>query len=293
MGTHFGTYVKVNSFRFRNFSLTTRQRKNSLIAAAKYLCCLPLGNGNRILHRYLAKRDLLVRLLQLHLDQGDDPMRPLNYSALLLLSGLLNAIQAEVMIPVQATLSTRTFQVNSDGTRTLLEVQEGLFARNSEGSELRRLRSSKDGAATGQDISMLQDFKSKAVYRIDHRPRKTVRLQDLPPEFPVRISTRTSPKPEQILGDETISGIRCKKIAGRSHSQRHNLTYISFDYDLIVKSEHEFSSPDGARFFQVTELSGIRTGAEPDPALFTLPADYQLLTAEDTKSRCDSCARPK
>lgn len=90
-----------------------------------------------------------------------------------------------------------------------------------------------------------------------------------------------------------MAGIRCKKIAGPSHAQRHNLSYISFDYDLIVKTEHSFVTPAGMSMFAETELTDVKVGVEPDAGELIVPADFEVLDRRTGPASCSSCPARK
>lgn len=197
----------------------------------------------------------------------------------------------EIVTPVQAQFTVQMYQIGPDNSRVLLEEQKGSFARRPDGSELRRTKTFRDGKESGPDVALLLDTQTRKVYRIEHHSKKAIVRQELPEGYSIRLSARKPPEPERIIGEESVGGVRCKLVAGRTHPARHNLACISFEYDLLVRTEHEFTTPEGSRFFQVTALSEIRTGAEPDAKLFSVPSGYQVLVPEDLNQRCASCER--
>jgi hypothetical protein len=197
----------------------------------------------------------------------------------------------EIVTPIQALFTVQMYQIGADNSRVLLEEQKGIFLRRPDGSELRRTKTYRDGEESGPDVALLLDTQARSVYRIEHHSKKAVVRQELPEGYSIRLSARKPPEPERIIGEESVGGVRCKLVAGKNHPARHNLACISFEYDLLVRTEHEFTTPEGARFYQVTSLSEIQTGAEPDAELFSVPSGYEVLVPEDLNQRCARCER--
>jgi hypothetical protein len=200
-------------------------------------------------------------------------------------------LSAEIVMPVQATMTTRHYRIAKDGSKALIEEQRGVFLRRSDGSELRRQESFRNGAATGRAIAFIQDMAGRHVYRVDHHLKQIVVEGEIPPGFSNRLSQRNPPRPERILGEEVISGITCQVIAGPKNRERHNVACISFENDLVVKGEVEGITPDGTKLYVETMLSDIRLGVEPDVAEFQLPSGYRKLARVDVPSQCAACDR--
>ena len=189
-------------------------------------------------------------------------------------------------VPVQAKVREIVTRLNSDGTQTVLRESSGEFYRNSMGSELTITQPAVFAAPNEtRRIGMLNSVDSGNLVRIDYTARKAYVIGRF--NGPVRFRDMPPPKPEQVLGTEMYNGVLCTRVKGLGKA--HNINWLSFDYDLFVRTEFE-TVLDGVNVMMVRELYDIQLNSEPAGIEFSVPAGFELLDRkQSSSSQCKSC----
>lgn len=208
--------------------------------------------------------------------------------ALLLSVLLMSAAWGDTVLPLVAQTTNRTYELLSNGQRKLVDEQRGILLRKADGSELRKFRVYQNGVPVGRELGTMQDFVLHRTIRLDYTNKRVFNEGEIPKDFEIRLSRKMKPPPERVTGEEIVAGIRCKKIVGPNHQLSHNVAFVSFDYDLLVKTEHISIAPNGTRYWFESELSDIKIGTEPDPNEFSIPATFEKFEKTNNAS-CKSC----
>lgn len=186
-------------------------------------------------------------------------------------------------IPVTANLR-EIYTVEDKAGRVLsVETKIGNFYRNTEGSTLEYWTSVNGDTSLGGS-GKLNDNLNVAEYSLNTKTRIAVKN---PPE-----SNPEPLKPDYLsgarsgkLGQEAVEGIVCyytpvTLTEPNKPSRQIGKACQAADYGLTVKFEIQVVSPDGQIHKTSRELYNIRIGETPDPKLFQLAPDFQILKQE-------------
>jgi hypothetical protein len=182
-----------------------------------------------------------------------------------------------------------TYRIDSAGRRILFSRSTGVFYRSSEGNERREVYIENSAGQKVRQIT-LTDLTRRGVFRINDEERTASQIRHLNTDQPIRFAALPPPSPDQLLGDEIIHGLMCKKVAARDQSKGINVSWISFQHDLIVKSEMETTLPNGERAYMVNQIKDIVFG-DPPAELMSLPSSYTIIDGPMVRPvpQCQDC----
>lgn len=186
-------------------------------------------------------------------------------------------------VPVVSRIRA-TYDVLESGDKKTVEVKEGFFYRNSNGSTLIQWTSVNGDASRGGKMELF-DNTTGADYMANSNARTLQQLQSpkkpqtLSPDFLSRAS-------ENNLGQEIIEGLTCFKVSTTYISPDGTMVPAgggcqSAEYGLTLKLEILATEPGGNKTHRtLTEMYSIEVGKEPDPKLFDF-SNFQILTSQN------------
>lgn len=183
---------------------------------------------------------------------------------------------APVVAKIRATIET-----SQGGKLIKTENKEGLYYRSSDGSTLTRWVTINGDENLGGDGELF-DNKGLAVYNLNFRYKQATQINDAPIEkaSPDEFKNLTNSK----LGDDSIEGIRCRRggTAMRwpdGHIDKTGEYCASIEYALTLREDEKLTQK-GVTRHATKEMYEIKLGVEPDPKLFDVSAQFQVLRPE-------------
>lgn len=181
-------------------------------------------------------------------------------ASLLILSLFQNATRAQSHVePIKAKQRKLTYQIQSDGSKTLKLEEAGTFYRSSSGATMN----------TVGDKSTFIDEQGN-TYNIVHS-KKVADFVVRSPELLHDLIKKTPP--ESIQGYEMVNGLQCAIGGVLLNGKPAGKKYSYLPYGLVVKIE--VTEPDSS-FMTVRELFDIEV-SEPDSALVRIPVGYSII----------------
>lgn len=185
--------------------------------------------------------------------------------------------------PVTANLRETYIVEDKSGHILSTETKVGNFYRNTEGSTLEYWTSVNGDVSLGGS-GKLNDNRNVVEYSLNMKTRIAVKN---PPESnpePVKPDYLSGARSSK-LGQEAVEGIVCHYTPvtltePNKPSRQIGKACQAADYGLTVKFEIQIVSPDGQIHKTSRELYNIRIGETPDPKLFQLSPDFQILNRE-------------
>jgi hypothetical protein len=191
------------------------------------------------------------------------------------------AMAAAVTTPITATITTSTFEVGQDGQATLINQTTGTFARASDGRELTVTLDSQTNQpatavlrASGQDVSIKYPIKQYMVH--SEGPLAPYQIPFIP---------KTGAEAQTING---VYAVAVRNIDGNT-GKEIGKAWISPEYKINVRTEFQATMPTGKTIRQVTEMSNIKIGSEPDPSVFVVPEGFTAGAGNTTA--CKVCGQ--
>lgn len=189
----------------------------------------------------------------------------------------------EPWIPVVAKIR-ETYEVqDKNGRQISREVKEGNFYRNAEGSTLFYWLTV-DGDASRGGSGKLSDNRKPIEYSINTKTKVAVLLPQAAGDRPLKPDFLAGARTSK-LGQESVEGIVCyftrvTLTTPDGQSKPIGTACQSPDYGLTLQFKTRIVSPDGNTHSMLRELFDIRLGQTPDPKLFQLTPDFQILKPE-------------
>lgn len=182
-------------------------------------------------------------------------------------------------VPVVAKVRQTTAITRSGKLETTLK--EGIYYRTSDGSVLQRWTTI-NGKAT-EEAGSLWNNVTGISYNLDFANRRAIfRAKGAPrsPELSPKNLVATQARPEI-----SVSGVTCRlepaKFAEAGKVVGGGQGCFSPENDLLVKNDITYRTLNGAMLVHiVNQLYDIQLGQEPDPNLFDIKKNFQVLMPE-------------
>jgi hypothetical protein len=188
------------------------------------------------------------------------------------------AIAAGVTTPITATMTMTWYEVDGNGQSTMVHQENGTFGRSSDGSEVTRwldlnTHQPTTGVITAKGQSVSVKYASKQY-----------RVSGSSPFAPYAIPFKLKPGMET----QTINGVNtvANPIFDGKTQQIIGKNWFSPDYKINIRNESTTITPTGKTLRIVSEMSNVQVGVEPDPSLFTVPADFTPTAGSPVCSVC-------
>ncbi len=176
-------------------------------------------------------------------------------------------------VPVVAKIKN-TSVVTVAGKVIRTEKKDGVYYRNSDGSYYRQWTKVDDGDRPDTtSVAELFDNKAAVAYKLDLINHIAYEREKAPnPILPDALYHNNN---VNTLPQDTVAGVRCSVMKTRLHLPDKPVaqigeTCMSIDYNLMLKQESNYPTPDGKVYHVIFEMYDVHLGTEPDPKLFDL-----------------------
>jgi len=184
--------------------------------------------------------------------------------------------------PVVAKMR-QTTQVTHSDKSVKTQVKEGYYYRSSDGSVLEHwvsLNGVKNDLLQG---SSLLDNRNGTSYVLDYRNRRAIfdaKLSPISPELDPQNLKAVESQPEEV-----IQGVRCRVTPAQYQAEGKVIgggkSWYSVENVLLVKSDVSYPLGNDDTVHATFELYDIDLGQEPDPDLFDIAKNFQVLMPQD------------
>lgn len=211
-------------------------------------------------------------------------MRKSNLVALAVVLGAgVCAVAQSSWTPVTANLREIYTVEDKSGRILSTETKVGNFYRNAEGSTL-EYWTSVNGDTSRGGSGKLNDNRNVAEYSLNMKTRIAVKNPPEPSAEPLKPDYLSGARASK-LGQEAVEGVVCyytpvTLTEPNKPSREIGRACQAADYGLTIKFEIRVVSPDGQIHKTSRELYNVRIGEAPDPKLFQLSPDFQILKRE-------------
>lgn len=198
-----------------------------------------------------------------------------------LLAVMSTAVAAEAQyVPVVAS-ARQTTEITQAGNVIKHEVKEGNYYRSSDGSYIYHWTRLNGNPSVLR--SSLWDNKTATSYTLDYANRRATfesKGTPLSPDMNAENRAAVEARPEEV-----VNGVLCRvepvKFGPMGKPTGSGKGCYSLENDLLIKNDVTYPTYDGKGVVHDTyELYDIHLGQEPDPNLFDLQKNFQVLTPQ-------------
>lgn len=205
----------------------------------------------------------------------------MRYSPVVLLAVMLTPVAADAQyVPVVASVR-QTTEIRQAGKVIKQEVKQGNYFRSSDGSYIYQWTLLNGNKSLLR--SSLWDNKTATSYTLDYAGRRAIfasKGSPLSPDMSPENRSAAEARPEEV-----VNGVPCRvepvKFGPLGKPIGSGKGWYSVENDLLVKNDVTYPTYGGKGVVHDTyELYDIHLGQEPDPNLFDLEKNFQVLAPQ-------------